>query len=274
MGIIIMIDSGASLPSSILKRKDIHVVPLRAELKENKVVELNENNHEINSDSIFIVRKPHIADIKNIVDKYIEEGLDVLYITLSSKLSNEYEDLAKAFKDYDHNQISIVDSLNVGTGQALLALKAIELVDKGYGLKYISNNINELKHTIKSTYIIENFPFMYSQNICKDFESKYINFKDRYPILNLYEGDARVCYNSAKLDVAYQILEDNIFDNINLNCENEILITYVSNKEEAEKIKKSLKRRAHNINVTLIKSNSFLKLCLGEKGMCYSIIKK
>ena len=274
MSIVVMVDSGASLPLYILKRKDIQVIPLSIELNENEIMELNDINYEQKANLMPIIHKPEISKIKKDIDRYLESGMDVLFITISSKLSNEYYDLVETFKNYDSSTISIIDSLNVGSGESLLVLKALELMDSGYGLKYITNYINKIKYDIKSTYVIENFPFLYAQNVCEDFECKYINFKDRYPILNLSDGDAKVSFNSAKLDAAYQIFEDNIFDSLSNNEINEVIISYVSNKEAIEKIKHSLKRRCKNITITLIKSNLFLKLCLGDNGVCYSIINK
>ena len=83
-----------------------------------------------------------------------------------------------------------------------------------------------------------------------------------------------VTFNSSSLSVAYPIVEDNIFDNISYTKTNEIIINYVSNKDIAEKIKHNLKRKFKNLNITLVKSNSFLSLCLGNNGISYSIINK
>lgn len=274
MSIVVMVDSGASLPLHILKRKDVHVVPLSVELNENEILDINNFNYEENINYVPIIHKPEVSKIKRDIDRYVELGFDVLFITISSKLSNEYTDLTNIFSEYDSSIVSIIDSLNVGSGESLLVMKALELIDLGYGLKYITKCIDEMKHNIKSTYVIENFPFLYAQNVCKDFECKYINFKDRYPILNLNDGDAQVSFNSAKLDVAYRILEDNIFDNLSLEGNNEVIIHYVSNKDAIDKIRHSLKRRCKNIDINLVKCNLFLKLCLGENGVCYSIINK
>ena len=274
MSIVVMADSGASLPKSVLKRKDICVMPLKIEFTDGKIGTLRSEEKFDETSCIPIIRRPNIMDIREEVTKYINKGYDVLYITISSKLSKEYKDLLELTNEFDSSQFSVVDSLNVGTGEALIVLEALECIDKGYGLKQISKYLNEIKSEVKSTYVISNFPFLYAQDICKDLMYKYIEFSDRYPVMNLNNGDTDVTFNSSSLSVAYQIVEDNIFDNISYTKTNEIIINYVSNKDVAEKIKHNLKRKFKNLNITLVKSNSFLSLCLGNNGISYSIINK
>ena len=274
MSIVVIVDNGASLPSAVVKRKDVCVVPLNIELQDGRKMELVESNVAGEVPFSLNIHKPDILQVRETVLKYINQGDDVLYITISSKLSKEYEEIEKLRNELSSFAFKVVDSLNVGSGLTLLVMLALEKIDEGFGFKQTYNYLEIVKREIKSTYVIANFPFLYSQDICKDLRYKYLIYKDRYPIMNLLNGDTKVSFNSSKLEVGYSILEDNIVDNISNTKENMVIIHYVENREKAEAIKKSLKRKCSNIDVQIIKADSFLNLCLGEEGLSFSIVNK
>jgi DegV family protein with EDD domain len=76
----------------------------------------------------------------------IERFDKVLCITLTSKLSGSYNSavLAKTLlAPEEQGKVSIVDSLNASCGQALVVLKAIDLVSSGNGVEEIVRELEE-----------------------------------------------------------------------------------------------------------------------------------
>jgi DegV family protein with EDD domain len=76
----------------------------------------------------------------------IERFDKVLCITLTSKLSGSYNSavLAKTLlAPEEQGKVSIVDSLNASCGQALVVLKAIDLVSSGKGVEEIVRELEE-----------------------------------------------------------------------------------------------------------------------------------
>lgn len=76
----------------------------------------------------------------------IERFDKVLCITLTSKLSGSYNSavLAKTLlAPEEQGKVSIVDSLNASCGQALVVLKAIDLVSSGKGVEEIVKKLEE-----------------------------------------------------------------------------------------------------------------------------------
>ena len=77
---------------------------------------------------------------------YIKEGKGILYISLSSGLSNTYESALLAAKmlkdDYPECEIEVVDSLGATGGMGILAESACLNREKGMSLREHANNIN------------------------------------------------------------------------------------------------------------------------------------
>lgn len=276
MSIVVMVDSSACLPKSILKRKDLCLVSLGVSFDDENYEQLKEGkNFEIsisNSKRIPTIHKPSIKEVERVIRKYIDSGYDVIYIAISSKLSSHYNDLENLSKKINSVNFSLIDSVNIGSGEALLVMKAFEYIDKGYGIKKLTNYLNKVKYEVKSTYMTSDFDFLYAQNTCQDLRNDYLKHLGIYPIFNIYKGDIKYTFNSNDLSVAYQILENSIVDNSDINKESEILITYPDKDDIAYKLKKKILKQIKNASVTLIKNNSFLSMCLGKKGISCSII--
>jgi DegV family protein with EDD domain len=88
------------------------------------------------------------------LEKYqhqIERFDKVLCITLTSKLSGSYNSAVlarKLLKPEEQQRILIVDSLNASCGQALVVLKAIDLIMSGRELQDIVNQLQEFIHHV------------------------------------------------------------------------------------------------------------------------------
>lgn len=273
MSIVVMVDSGACFPKNILKRKDVVVVPLVIGVEEHSFKDNKDLINKIdNCKSIPIIHKPSKEEVEKEIRKYIDNGHDVLYLTISSKLSNHYQDILEISKSLDSSSFAVIDTINLSTGETILLNLALDCIDKGYGLKQTCNYLNKMKYKIKSTYVVTDFNTLYVQDKCEDFKNKYPMYLDRYPITEVCDGEVKVTFNASSLDIAYQILENNIMDYI--DSPSDIVISSIENKDFINKLKKKLMKTFDNLNIIVVENNSLLKLCLGEKGIACSIVSK
>ena len=88
MSIVVMADSGASLPKSVLKRKDICVMPLKLEFTDGKIGTLKSEEKFDETSCIPIIHRPNIMDIREEVTKYINKGYE-LFETMANNISLE-----------------------------------------------------------------------------------------------------------------------------------------------------------------------------------------
>ena len=141
----IVTDSAVNLPDSYRENRNIHVVPFRYLADGVEYSCLEEGVPFEESAKKFYALLKSGADIKTSLvseaqftaaaEPLLEEGKDVLFLTIASGISgtfNQAQAAAEALsKKYPGRTVIAVDSANASMGQGLLALKAADLRDMG-----------------------------------------------------------------------------------------------------------------------------------------------
>ena len=133
----IITDEAADLPKDIIGKHQIAIVPVKLDWPEIENLP-GENTfqkmREAEKKGIKGFGKTSQPSPKDFLDKYkyqLERFDKILCITLTSKLSGTYNSAiqAKNFLEIDkQGKVFIIDSLSASSGQALLVLKAIDLI--------------------------------------------------------------------------------------------------------------------------------------------------
>ena len=270
MSIVIMVDGGINITRQMIKIYSIDVSPY------NLII-----NDQIYRDTIDIKNQKDLKDliyeykglpqivnisidqIKQKMRKCIEKGDDILYITTSSKLSSSYENVMEASREFNSNMIEVIDSLNVGGGLTLLTIKAREYIDKGYGLKQIAKNLNSIKNSIKSCYMIG----------CLNDISIVLNDKPSIPILEIDKGRAIVTYTAKDKELALQILKNTVLDNISYVKDAPIVISYSGDKSMTNRLKQYIKKNLSE-NVLVLENNAAICINAGYDTISLSFLAK
>ena len=74
----------------------------------------------------------------------VDNGDDVVVITISSKLSGTYRSACEAAKEFK-DKVYVVDSLNACIGERLLVQYALKLIDEGKSASEIAEELNRVK---------------------------------------------------------------------------------------------------------------------------------
>ncbi len=89
-------------------------------------------------------------------DKYKDE--DIIYIGLSSKLSNSFNQAMLAKED--RTNIHLIDSLNVAMGERILVEYAIKLRDSNKDIEYIIRELEEKRKNIKVIALLDTLEYL------------------------------------------------------------------------------------------------------------------
>lgn len=141
----IITDSAVNLPDSYRVERNIHVIPFRYIANGVEYNCLEEGVPFRESAKKFYTLLESGADIKTSLvsesqfaekaEPFLEEGKDVLFLTIASGISgtfNQAKEAAKSLAEkYPERTVIAVDSANASMGQGLLALKAADLRDMG-----------------------------------------------------------------------------------------------------------------------------------------------
>ena len=145
----IITDSSANLQKALLDIYHIHILTLRFS-RDKKEYRSYEEGVDRALDEVYesLRKKEKIetfcVEEKEAYDKIYEltkQGKDVLYIGMSSAMSNTYENVEKAVhrvqKEFPDRKLKSVDSLGVALGEGLLVRCAVELRQEGKSLEEV-----------------------------------------------------------------------------------------------------------------------------------------
>ena len=186
----IITDSASDITQEEAKKLNIEVIPL--------LVEFNSKSYQ---DGIDITKEEFynkLIDYNDIpktsmitsyyfstyFDKYNDE--DIIYIGLSSKLSNSFNQ-AKIAKG-DNKNIYLIDSKNVAMGQRILVEYAVKLRNDNKSIDYIINEIENIKSNIKVIALLDTLEYLQKGGrISKTvaFAGKILTIK---PVIGVVDG--------------------------------------------------------------------------------------
>lgn len=136
--IVFITDSGSDVPQEVLDNNKIEVLPLSIIYGDNeeyldKITITEEEVYQRLEQDIPKTSLPKPQYIMEVFDKLIKEGYEnVVVSTISSGLSGTFNSIKLVAEDYtDKLDILFVDSLNIGIGSGLVAVRLVELLDQG-----------------------------------------------------------------------------------------------------------------------------------------------
>ena len=152
----IITDSTADLPSYIVNKYDIEVLPMFVSFGEETYtdgvdLQVHQLFMKVKEKEVFPTTSQVIPQrFYECFKKYLEDGCKIICINLSSKMSGTYQSACIAKDMLETEDIVVIDSLNVTAGLGLLVLKACKLKAQGLGIKEIESEIIRAIPHVKS----------------------------------------------------------------------------------------------------------------------------
>lgn len=97
-----------------------------------------------------------------IEDKFraiLDTGCDIIHVAFSSALSGSYNNVCMVAReleeDYPDTKITVIDSLNVSLGEAMMVIRGNEMKESGASYEEVVNYLNELKDHINVQFTVD-----------------------------------------------------------------------------------------------------------------------
>ena len=192
-------DSSSGLPSTVLNRFDITVIPLSViidgevtdvkchdeEFMQNFYLKLREKN---NMSTSCINEHTFYEEFKS----ELERGCDVLYIGLSSGLSNTIDNAnkakAKLEKEFHQNKVYVVDSLNACLGEGLLVYTACLKKEEGLSIKELYNYLLSVRLNANSLFTVKTLSYLAKGGRISKFNMAIGTVVDIKPVMYVNES--------------------------------------------------------------------------------------
>lgn len=246
----IFTDSTADLSKELVSKYQIGVVPLYVLIKEKSYLD----GVEITTEELYQeVEKhqtlpktaaPSMGDFYEAFKPWINDGYDIIYIGLSSKLSGTTQSALVAASEFDEGRVRVIDSLNLSTGIGLLVLRAAEMAEEGRSSVEIYEAIGKLVPKVRVSFIIDTLKYLHMGGRCTSVQflassvlkiRPQIIVKDGGMIVgSKYRGKRQTCLNQFYAEVVgdgSQIDMNRVFVTHSL-CKNEELLNYSDKLEK------------------------------------------
>lgn len=254
----IFTDSTCDLTLDIIKENNISVVPLYVGFDDGTL----RDGVEITAGELFKkvdeygklpkTAAPSPNDFYNEFKPYIEQGMDIVYIGISSGLSATLQNAMIASREFPEGRIEIVDSQNLSTGIGILVLKACDFAKSGMNVQEIASIVSQLTAKVRTAFVIDTLDYLYMGGRCSSLQNFMSGVFKIKPIVKVVDGRMILGEKSrGKREKALNVMLDNVIgdkDNIDLD---RIIVTHSVGSEDSKYLEDKLKKNIKVKNVLI-----------------------
>lgn len=266
-------DSTSDLSKDLIDEMGIVIVPLYVNFKDAQFkdgVDLKENNLYEKVEQYNCLPKtaaPSPVDYEDAFRPYVENGYDILYIGISSKMSASTQNAKIAAEELPGARVIVIDSMNLSTGIGLQVCAAYDLIERGLLLEEIIPELKKLTTKIRTAFTIDSLDYLYKGGRCNAVQALLSGILQIKPIIKVLNGEmvvgAKIRGKKKKamdymLDEAFQYKDQLLFGRI--------FITHTSgSEEEAEYIKTRLLEEISDVKVYITYAGCVIASHCGKK---------
>jgi len=165
----LLMDSAVDIPERTEKAEGIGVVPLQIMLNDrffrDKVeISKEELYRRMRAEKDLVVKtsQPAPLDFKNAFAAALARQRQVLFFSLSSRLSGSYQNALAALRllpSADQARIRVIDTRNVSAGSGLLLLRALQLLQQGHDSEQTAAAIEAIRGEVVSLGYVESLEY-------------------------------------------------------------------------------------------------------------------
>ena len=200
MSFKIFIDSGGNIPAAIAKEYDIEVMSFRELVDGNEIQCYNPDlaplEERLEGAKFYnAMRKGakvstsliNTAEFCDYFKTVLEEGSDLLYISISSGISGTYNAARLAaeelLEEFPERKIRIVDAKNASLGQGLHAINASVMRSEGKSLDETADRIERDVPKMNGLFTVDNLKYLARTGRIKNYKAIAGNLLNIKPIL-------------------------------------------------------------------------------------------
>lgn len=190
----IVCDSLSDIPSNLINEYDIDVVPLTViidgkEYKDGIDITKEEFYKKLREENVYPkTSQATYGQFKEVFERYINEGKEVLYIAGSSSATGTYQSANMAKNDLDTNKIYTYDSQSFSYGIGVLVVEAAKLAKQGKVAEEIINELKKLREKSYLLFSVDTLEYLQKGGRISSTKATIANILNIKPILNVKDG--------------------------------------------------------------------------------------
>ena len=197
--IILSTDSTCDMGPELIRKHDVRVVPLTVILGDKDY----EDGINIVPDDIYdYVSKTKILPKTSATSTYVfsqhfkkiqEEnpGAAIIHFSISCQLSASYQNATIAAEQMQ--DVYVVDTQALSTGNALLILKGADLIEEGKSAAEIAQICRDLAPKVQTSFVVDNLDYLYKGGRCSGLTLLGANLLKIHPMLQMQNAYLKPC---------------------------------------------------------------------------------
>jgi DegV family protein with EDD domain len=268
-------DSSCDLPEDLVKKYNIHIVPLMVNIdgefyQERVDITPQEfYNKMAASKELPRTSQPTPAAFLDVFTKLSKSG-PVLCITISSGLSGTYQSACLG-KEMSGADITVFDSLGGSLGHGLQVLKAAKLAESGHSINEIINELEKYRSEMNIFVLLNTLDNIVKGGRLSRFQGSLGKILDIKILLHNTKDGKVILQSKVRGKKKFMNL---VLSEINRLCPDmttvDVGITHFNNLEDAEFIQKELMEKYHARNVIISEMGATMATYAGQSGMIIS----
>lgn len=196
MNIKVLSDSTCDLPLEVLEKYNITMVPL-AVIKDGKqftdgvdITPADIFNHVANGGSLCSTAAINMSEYVDWFSKYAGDYDGVIHINISSEFSSCYQNASLAAEEFEN--VRVIDSRNLSTGQGLVVLKACELAKECEDLDELAEQLRAFTDKVEASFLLDRLEYMVKGGRCSAAAALGANLLNLKPCIEVKNGKMAV----------------------------------------------------------------------------------
>ena len=185
-------DSTCDLPEEVLEKYNITMMPLSV-IKDGKnytdgvdITPADIFEHVANGGSLCSTAALNIGEYEEQFAKYSKEYDGVIHINISAEFSSCHQNARLAAENFDN--VRVIDSRNLSTGQGLVVMKACELAKEYDDLDKIADLLNEFTQKVEASFLLDRLDYMVKGGRCSAAAALGANLLNLKPCIEVKNG--------------------------------------------------------------------------------------
>ncbi len=192
MKIKILSDSTCDLSRELIEKYDITLVPLTI-IKNGEAFSDGVNitpadifAHVAAGGDLCSTTAMNMGEYADYFAKYASDYDGVIHINIGSGFSSSYQNACLAAEEFDN--VRVIDSANLSTGQGLVVLKACELAQTCKNLDELKQKLDEFTPKVEASFLLDQLGYMVKGGRCSSVVALGANLLNLKPCIEVKNG--------------------------------------------------------------------------------------
>ncbi len=192
MRIKILSDSTCDLSAALVEQYDIGIVPLIVmkageEFLDGVTITPQQIfDHVAAGGNLCSTAARSVGTYEEIFERYAREYDGVLHVNIGSAFSSSYQNACIAAEGFDN--VRVVDSQNLSTGQGLVVLKACELAKTAASLDELKAELDTFTPKVEASFLLDRLEYMVKGGRCSMVAALGANLLNLKPCIEVKNG--------------------------------------------------------------------------------------